>query len=561
MPPLTLMRTEGIEVLEEWFRWAEEWSMLLRVYGGLTPVSRVLEIGCGLGRIAFGLRFLLSPGGTYAGFEIVEEKVRFLREAFAPSYPNFEFTHADVANTEYNPGGAAPASSYEFPYEDGRFDIVFAASVFTHMAPEAVRRYFAESARVLAPGGRCVFSFFLLDNYDPRRPRPHGFARPDFDFLHHLPEWGDGFAFAVLENPEQMTAYRLALVERFAAEAGLRVLGDPVPGLWSGAFAHTIGAQDVVVLCRSGEDGQPAETPDGPGAAYAPERLELLERLRSTEQRLARYELGWEPGHFYSPIPSLDRVRQREHAIYGDPPRSLPGIDLNEDVQLELVETIASYYDEQPFADSPEVCRYSFENPNFGRGEAITLCGLLRHLRPRRVIELGSGYSTAAILDVAERFLERKPELTIVDPYPELAESLLRPADEFELLRIPAEEVETARFGRLEQGDLLFVDSTHVAKVDSDVNHLTARILPALRPGVVVHFHDIYYPFEYPRSWVLEGRAWNEAYALRAFLTYNSAFRILFFNSFLATFHQDAVVRRMPLFAADFGSSLWLERV
>jgi hypothetical protein len=98
-------------------------------------------------------------------------------------------------------------------------------------------------------------------------------------------------------------------------------------------------------------------------------------------------------------------------------------------------------------------------------------------------------------------------------------------------------------------------------KVDSDVSHLVARILPALQPGVVVHVHDVHYPFEYPRTWVLEGRAWNEAYVLRAFLTYNDAFRILLFNSFLAAFHHDEVVRRLPLLADGFGSSLWLERV
>jgi predicted O-methyltransferase YrrM len=284
--------------------------------------------------------------------------------------------------------------------------------------------------------------------------------------------------------------------------------------------------------------------------------------VRALERRVADHELGWEPGHYYSPIPSLDRVRERASAIYGPPPRSLPGIDLREDAQLELIERLAVFYDEQPFSEQPSPdCRYSFDNPNFGVGEVLALYGMLRLLRPRTVIELGSGYSTAALLDINERFLDGSVRLTTVDPYPELAESLLRRGDEIELLRTPAEEVETSRFRELERGDVLFIDSTHVAKIDSDVSHIVARILPALQSGVFVHVHDIYYPFEYPRTWVLEGRAWNEAYVLRAFVEYNDAFRIVLFNSFLGLFHRETVTRAMPLFAQGFGSSLWLERL
>jgi len=105
VPPPALMRTEGIEVLEEWFRWAEEWSMLLRVFGRIRRDSAVLEIGCGLGRVAFPLRYVLGPEGTYDGFEIVRQKVDFLQRAFTPAHPNFRFAWADVHNTHYNPSG------------------------------------------------------------------------------------------------------------------------------------------------------------------------------------------------------------------------------------------------------------------------------------------------------------------------------------------------------------------------------------------------------------------------------------------------------------------------
>ena len=110
LPPLSLMRQEGIDVLEEWFRWGEEWSMLLRVYGEIARDSAVLEIGCGLGRIAFPLRFILSSEGSYDGFEICQNKITFLQQNFQPLYPNFRFVWANVHNTYYNPSGQIKAA-------------------------------------------------------------------------------------------------------------------------------------------------------------------------------------------------------------------------------------------------------------------------------------------------------------------------------------------------------------------------------------------------------------------------------------------------------------------
>ena len=247
VPPLALMRTEGIDVLEEWFRWAEEWSVLLRVYGHLTERSRVLEIGCGLGRIAFGLRYLLSPGGTYDGFEIVPDKVGFLEQTFSPLYPNFRFRHADVHNTYYNPAGKTSAWEYRFPYGERSFDLVFAASVFTHALPEVVRQYFAETARVLAPNGRAVFSFFLLDHYRLATDRASGFDHDRFDLEHPYADHGDDFRIANPRNPEEMTGFRLSFVKAMAADAGLEVT-DVVPGRWSGSCVNWIASQDLVVL-------------------------------------------------------------------------------------------------------------------------------------------------------------------------------------------------------------------------------------------------------------------------------------------------------------------------
>jgi SAM-dependent methyltransferase len=250
VPPPDLMIEEGVSVLEEWFRWGEEWSMLLRVYGRVTRGSSVLEIGCGLGRIAFPLRYVLSADGSYEGFDICREKIAFLERTFQRAYSNFRFAWANVHNTFYNPRGQVTAAAYRFPYADDTFDIVYAASVFTHMLPEGAANYFRESARVLKPGGRALFSFFLLDNYRPGRARPLGFAHPRFNFDHPYGAYGDMFAIVVPDNPEQMTAYRLRLLEGFAADARLSLEQEPVPGIWSGATATWAGAQDLLVLVK-----------------------------------------------------------------------------------------------------------------------------------------------------------------------------------------------------------------------------------------------------------------------------------------------------------------------
>lgn len=246
VPPPDVMRREA-QNLEEWFRWAEEWAMTLRVYGGLALDSRVLEIGCGLGRVAFPLRYALLRG-RYLGFDVVPWKIEFLERTFHAAYPNFEFVLADVRNSHYNPGGRFRADEYRFPAEDGVWDVVFAASVFTHMAPENAAHYFREAARVLAPGGRCVFSFFLLDFYRPGHARPLGFARREFDFHLDQSRFEGDFSTISDDDPEYMTAYHTRLVGRLAADAGLALAHDPVPGLWSGTVDRPIGAQDVVVL-------------------------------------------------------------------------------------------------------------------------------------------------------------------------------------------------------------------------------------------------------------------------------------------------------------------------
>jgi hypothetical protein len=133
-------------------------------------------------------------------------------------------------------------------------------------------------------------------------------------------------------------------------------------------------------------------------------------------------------------------------------------------------------------------------------------------------------------------------------------------ADRLRLIRSPVQDIATDELVALDSGDFLFVDSTHVAKTESDVNFIVFEVLPRLSPGVVVHFHDIFYPFDYPVAWVAQGRAWNEAYLLHAFLAYNETFEILLFNDLIAKLHPEVLRDGFPLCTKNTGGSLWIRK-
>lgn len=268
-------------------------------------------------------------------------------------------------------------------------------------------------------------------------------------------------------------------------------------------------------------------------------------------------------GHFYSPFPDLGYVRANEARIYAPPPHSLPALDLREEQQLSLLSQCVDFYQEQPWQpNKTDSLHYFFENDFYSYTDALFLYFLLRMFKPRHYFEIGSGYSSCLALDVNERFLDGQLEMTFVEPYPAVLLSLLSEADlhKTKLLQNRLQDVDSSQFDDLDSGDVLFVDSTHVSKVDSDVHRIIFEILPRLKPGVLVHFHDIFYPFEYPKEWVYEGRAWQESYVLRAFLEYNTAFEIVLFNTFLATFHRDWLALNMPLCLRNTGGSLWLRK-
>jgi len=247
IPPPHLMRQEGIDVLEDWFRWAEEWTMILKVFGGLTQNSAVLEIGCGFGRIAYPLRAALIGTGTYNGLDGNAEKVAFVQRTFQRAHPNFKFR---VLNSRSPNGNGKSQPNFVLPYFDNSFDIVFAAAEFAHILPENLLHYFKEASRVLKRGGRCMFGFFLLEHYRTGMSRPHGFDRPVFNFDHPYADFGDEFAVVFPREPAVMVSYRLSLIEKFAHQANLRLTSAPVPGVWSGTSPAPLTALDLIVMTK-----------------------------------------------------------------------------------------------------------------------------------------------------------------------------------------------------------------------------------------------------------------------------------------------------------------------
>jgi len=288
--------------------------------------------------------------------------------------------------------------------------------------------------------------------------------------------------------------------------------------------------------------------------------------------RLVRDPPSHPPGHYYSPIPSATALKAREHVIWQTPaPRSLPGIDLRASDQLDLVSQLARYHTEQPFPDEPTAgSRYFFNNDFYPPADAVLLYCLMRHIRPARVIEVGSGYSSAVMLDTDEMFLDSTVAFSFIDPHPERLQRLMKPGDDQRLALHTrnVQDVDLDLFKALRDGDILFVDSSHVTKTDSDVNTLFFEVLPQLASGVWIHIHDIFYPFEYPKEYSIDRKwAWNEAYLLRSFLQFNSDFAIRLFPSYLEVFHAGTLHRELPLTMRHprnwpnlRGTSVWLQR-
>lgn len=287
-----------------------------------------------------------------------------------------------------------------------------------------------------------------------------------------------------------------------------------------------------------------------------------LERANARlREEVAEANRFYPAGHFYSPLPS--RAEIDEAFARGGMAAPFAGVDLREAEQFALLESIARFYPDQPFPEEPvEGRRYHLDNPSYGHCDGIMLACLLRHSPPQRIIEVGSGFSSAAMLDLNEHVFAGGLKLTFIDPDMARLRPLLRPEDEerVTLIEKKVQDVPLAVFGELAAGDVLFIDSSHVSKIGSDVNRLYFDVLPGLAAGVQVHIHDIAWNLEYPREWLDAGRAWNEQYLLRAFLMYNPVFRVELMTSLMIHLRREFVTAAMPLCARGGGGQIWLKK-
>ncbi|MEI8074585.1 MAG: class I SAM-dependent methyltransferase [Bacteroidota bacterium] len=271
------------------------------------------------------------------------------------------------------------------------------------------------------------------------------------------------------------------------------------------------------------------------------------------------------PGHYYSPVVDLSDLEKRQKNIW-ETERSLNGIDFNDNEQKLFFESLIEYSKEIPFTENKtENHRYYFDNKTYVHADGLVLFMMLNKLKPRKLIEVGSGFSSALILDTKDEFLKYPIELTFIDPNPQDRLTALLKDEDYKTTTIIKDIVQNTSietFRELKENDILLIDNSHVSKTGSDVNYLMTDILPNLNKGVVVHIHDIFYPFEYPKEWLFNTRLnWNEIYSVHNFLLFNSAFKILFFSDYVQMKYSDDLKEKAPLFFKSRPGSLWIQKI
>jgi hypothetical protein len=283
-------------------------------------------------------------------------------------------------------------------------------------------------------------------------------------------------------------------------------------------------------------------------------RCTRSERFREIFSLWQRGGFHVTPVHFYQPIPDTQSLPE----TLWNRPSELVGIDMNETMQLDLLRNCFSKF-------RGEYNKLSVEPPPgqkrpFHGIDALLAYCMVRHFQPRLIIEVGSGFSSLVLGQAAAK--SKNSTLICIDPFPG---ELLRKGNSIpalqSLIETKVQDVDVEFFSQLESGDILFIDSSHTVKIGGDVNYLFLEVLPRLNPGVIVHVHDIFFPFEYRRDWVLdEFRFWTEQYLLQAFLTFNSEFEVLLASYYLSRYHEEHLRAAFPNLPRWVGGSFWMRR-
>jgi len=273
-------------------------------------------------------------------------------------------------------------------------------------------------------------------------------------------------------------------------------------------------------------------------------------------------------GHFYSPVVDPSELVPKAPAIWPSEVPQVLGIDFNSEAHEMVLENwfprhISKYDYPEILAESPDDRRFYTRNSQFSWLDARTLFVFLNEIIPARMVEVGSGYSSLLTADINRRFLDNSCYFQCIEPYPR---KFLTDGVEgmSEIIVQQVQDTPLSVFEALEKGDILFIDSSHVCKTGSDVNFLYFEVLPRLRPGVVIHVHDIFLPEEYLHDWVIdENRSWNEQYLLRALLMYSNAFEVFFGCKYAFRKFPELVARALNLQSGlGFGGgSFWFTKL
>ena len=272
------------------------------------------------------------------------------------------------------------------------------------------------------------------------------------------------------------------------------------------------------------------------------------------------------PVIFYSPLPDSQELTEENYRKKFD----LQAININERGQLALLKQFRrKYYDRYsalPMVPTGVPSQYFLTNGAFNSVDGEILYCMIMHNLPKTIIEVGSGNTTYLMARaIAEMHKEKSHHcsLTSYDPYPN--EIVRRGFSEFAVLRpMRIQDVERSAFEMLQRNDILFIDSSHVVKIGSDVQYLFTEVLPHLRKGVIVHFHDIFIPEEYLRRWFVEDHEfWNEQYMLYTFLQYNQAFKVLWAGNYMRLHHPELLMHSFPSYQRDtvVPGSFWIQKV
>ncbi|HJX81328.1 MAG TPA: class I SAM-dependent methyltransferase [Candidatus Udaeobacter sp.] len=264
------------------------------------------------------------------------------------------------------------------------------------------------------------------------------------------------------------------------------------------------------------------------------------------------------PVHFYQPIPDTQSLSE----TLWDRPSELVGIDMNDSAQLDLLRRQFSKfrheYEQLPTEPTEEPTRFYLNNGLFGGLDALVAYCMVRHFQPRLLVEIGSGFSSLVLGEALTK--NNESNLVCIDPSPQnfLRQNL---PGLHSLIEKRVQDIDVDFFSQLNHGDILFIDSSHTVKIGGDVNYLFLEVLPRLKPGVIVHIHDIFLPFDYRRDWVMEQfRFWSEQYLLHTFLTLNSEFEVQMANSYLNHYHQEELKVTFPTLPCWRGGSFWIRR-